>query len=84
MLPAESGPGQGVKACAEPVAVENAGVETDSSVSLSPLKLQGGPKGVGVQTPGGPGKTAERMAQALRYCESFDHTSCILQHCHKG
>lgn len=59
MLYAEGGPGQGLKGCAEAVAAENAGI-----VDMSPLSLQGGAKGVGMQTHR---STADRMAQALRY-----------------
>lgn len=59
LLCAEGGPGQGLKA--EPAAAENAG-----TVDMSPLSLQGGAKGVGMQSPGSTGKTADRMAQALR------------------
>ena len=63
-LCAEGGPGQGLKL----VAAENVGVKSDSNVSMSPLSLQGIAKGVGLHPPGSPGKTADRMAQALRYC----------------
>lgn len=60
---AEGGPGQGVKACGEPVAAENVAVEPYSNVSMTAPA-----KGVEVQSPASPGKTADRMAQALRYC----------------
>ena len=65
MMHAEGGLGQGLKSWAGPVAAENAAVESDSNVSLSPLSLQGVAKGSEMQSSG---KTADRMAQALRYC----------------
>lgn len=67
VLSAEAGFGQGPRACAGSVAAENAGLACDSSMAMSPISMQGEAKGV--QTPGSPQQTADRMAQALRYCQ---------------
>ena len=78
MLSAEVGAAESLRACAGPVAADNAGLDFDSNVCISPFSMRGGSNGV--VTPGGPGQTADRMAQALRYCQAARLTAIAL-HC---
>ena len=81
MLSAEVGAGQGLRTCAGPIAAGNAGLDFDSNVCISTFSMRGGSKGV--DTPGGPGQTADRMAQALRYGQPARLTAIAL-HCAAG